>query len=121
MRRLIATAVASSKIAVIFFPFAQTQERGSLRREGPAPRKNPVLGISQSTLMPCVPRSAGRSEEHTSELESLMRNSYAVFCLKKKTNTYKIIKHKQHIPTLTSKNHTILMHIRTTSNSTYKK
>src|SRR3546814_4145619 len=26
----------------------------------------------------------GRSEEHTSELQSLMRNSYAVFCLKKK-------------------------------------
>src|SRR3546814_8179127 len=27
---------------------------------------------------------AGRSEEHTSELQSLMRSSYAVFCLKKK-------------------------------------
>src|SRR3546814_4495685 len=31
--------------------------------------------------------SPGRSEEHTSELQSLMRISYAVFCLKKKTNT----------------------------------
>src|SRR3546814_4105191 len=29
----------------------------------------------------------GRSEEHTSELQSLMRISYAVFCLKKKTTT----------------------------------
>src|SRR3546814_4903357 len=29
-------------------------------------------------------RSAGRSEEHTSELQSLMRISYAVLCLKKK-------------------------------------
>src|SRR3546814_10299288 len=29
----------------------------------------------------------GRSEEHTSELQSLMRISYAVFCLKKKTQT----------------------------------
>src|SRR3546814_7039189 len=29
----------------------------------------------------------GRSEEHTSELQSLMRISYAVFCLKKKTKT----------------------------------
>src|SRR3546814_8910803 len=28
----------------------------------------------------------GRSEEHTSELQSLMRNSYAVFCLNKKNN-----------------------------------
>src|SRR3546814_1688184 len=41
---------------------------------------------------PCatlVRRSAvGRSEEHTSELQSLMRISYAVFCLKKKNTTY---------------------------------
>src|SRR3546814_4790644 len=33
-----------------------------------------------------------RSEEHTSELQSLMRNSYAVFCLKKKNTT----NNKQH-------------------------
>src|SRR3546814_2727249 len=33
---------------------------------------------------PCQPR---RSEEHTSELQSLMRISYAVYCLKKKTTT----------------------------------
>src|SRR3546814_1063110 len=32
----------------------------------------------------------GRSEEHTSELQSLMRNAYAVFCLKKKTSTARI-------------------------------
>src|SRR3546814_7061791 len=31
-----------------------------------------------------------RSEEHTSELQSLMRISYAVFCLKKKTNKNKV-------------------------------
>src|SRR3546814_6894578 len=29
----------------------------------------------------------GRSEEHTSELQSLLRTSYAVFCLKKQTNS----------------------------------
>src|SRR3546814_10563363 len=34
----------------------------------------------------------GRSEEHTSELQSLMRISYAVFCLKKKK--YKLTTHK---------------------------
>src|SRR3546814_3448361 len=33
-----------------------------------------------------LPRARDRSEEHTSELQSLMRISYAVFCLKKKTN-----------------------------------
>src|SRR3546814_9431418 len=37
--------------------------------------------------------SAARSEEHTSELQSLMRISYAVFCLKKKK---KHTQHKQH-------------------------
>src|SRR3546814_1862114 len=34
-----------------------------------------------------------RSEEHTSELQSLMRSSYAVFCLKKKNNTERQIDH----------------------------
>src|SRR3546814_6312518 len=37
---------------------------------------------------------AGRSEEHTSELQSLMRISYAVFCLKKKKQTKSIYKMK---------------------------
>src|SRR3546814_1695749 len=36
-----------------------------------------------------------RSEEHTSELQSLMRNSYAVFCLKKKR--YEIDINDQHV------------------------
>src|SRR3546814_2643019 len=37
-----------------------------------------------------------RSEEHTSELQSLMRISYAVFCLKKKKNrTRQVMKHKK--------------------------
>src|SRR3546814_9496744 len=39
----------------------------------------------------CHERVIGRSEEHTSELQSLMRISYAVFCLKKKKKT--ITKH----------------------------
>src|SRR3546814_3050895 len=40
-----------------------------------------ALGQANGT----VPPSVARSEEHTSELQSLMRISYAVFCLKKKT------------------------------------
>src|SRR3546814_4257381 len=35
--------------------------------------------------------SRSRSEEHTSELQSLMRNSYAVLCLKKKNNRFNSI------------------------------
>src|SRR3546814_4358398 len=46
----------------------------------PAPRR---LFAANSA----VPSGRG-SEEHTSELQSLMRISYAVFCLKKKTHTY---------------------------------
>src|SRR3546814_2340741 len=37
-----------------------------------------------------------RSEEHTSELQSLMRISYAVFCLKKKNNTQDKKKYNHH-------------------------
>src|SRR3546814_8737656 len=37
-----------------------------------------------------------RSEEHTSELQSLMRISYAVFCLKKKTKTIQNIQKRQY-------------------------
>src|SRR3546814_7777969 len=37
--------------------------------------------------------AAGRSEEHTSELQSLMRISYAVFCLKKKKNKIHLLEH----------------------------
>src|SRR3546814_6075909 len=41
--------------------------------------------IGFSSEITLVVRGEKRSEEHTSELQSLMRNSYAVFCLKKKT------------------------------------
>src|SRR3546814_1399285 len=42
------------------------------------PEKTPILLQNQTVI------SNGRSEEHTSELQSLLRISYAVFCLKKK-------------------------------------
>src|SRR3546814_10267711 len=41
---------------------------------------------------PVARECLGRSEEHTSELQSLMRISYAVFCLKKKNTTYKTVR-----------------------------
>src|SRR3546814_2613633 len=40
--------------------------------------------LADRTFFDIDRRRAGRSEEHTSELQSLMRISYAVFCLKKK-------------------------------------
>src|SRR3546814_2186997 len=45
--------------------------------------RSPQLGGEIATLGRLAHR-ARRSEEHTSELQSLMRTSYAVFCLKKK-------------------------------------
>src|SRR3546814_2274463 len=41
-------------------------------------------GVGGLTKLLANEWAAKRSEEHTSELQSLMRNSYAVFCLKKK-------------------------------------
>src|SRR3546814_2075090 len=51
---------------------------------GRLPSRSPSLSNSRITA---------RSEEHTSELQSLMRISYAVFCLKKKINTTNTTKH----------------------------
>src|SRR3546814_1382427 len=54
------------------------------------PKRNAVLAPDEPQM---------RSEEHTSELQSLMRISYAVFCLKKKKNisTHKVT-HYTHTP-----------------------
>src|SRR3546814_7714043 len=52
------------------------------RRAGPGGRRTGVRRVGQGQLTRVSP--ASRSEEHTSELQSLMRISYAVFCLKKK-------------------------------------
>src|SRR3546814_14879347 len=43
-------------------------------------------GIGMTWELPLAHYAKRRSEEHTSELQSLMRISYAVFCLKKKIN-----------------------------------
>src|SRR3546814_7781573 len=51
-------------------------------------------GVGRICGAPCGPALFPRSEEHTSELQSLMRISYDVFCLKKKTITYEPHQHK---------------------------
>src|SRR3546814_4764375 len=66
---------------------------GSRRRappEGGWPRRVPEHRGLPAATQP----NSGRSEEHTSELQSLMRISYAVFCLKKKNNTTTLIEHE---------------------------
>src|SRR3546814_6262889 len=44
------------------------------------------LGFPSASIRDELAQELGRSEEHTSELQSLMRISYAVFCLKKQKN-----------------------------------
>src|SRR3546814_7718179 len=67
--------------------------------------------------------AAARSEEHTSELQSLMRISYAVFCLKKKTHdndiSLQITTYKQSLYTLDFNITYTTLHI-TQDNTTYK-
>src|SRR3546814_2263674 len=62
---------------------AEGQPRQASPRPSSAATPEQPFSWSKQPFQP--PMSAGRSEEHTSELQSLMRISYAVFCLKKKT------------------------------------
>src|SRR3546814_4415352 len=62
-------------------PYKNCARRMHARRSKNAPKllRRLLLG----PVRPSLPRKRDRSEEHTSELQSLMRISYAVFCLKK--------------------------------------
>src|SRR3546814_6201026 len=82
-------------------------------RSRPSPDRTQQRGDSLRSFLPArdgeggavragLPSDAGavftaRSEEHTSELQSLMRISYAVFCLKKNTTQYTIQIHNRDI------------------------
>src|SRR3546814_1906516 len=62
----------------------------SRHRRVPAARigsDTPAPPTRSARSRPSISGASPRSEEHTSELQSLMRNSYAVFCLKKKKQT----------------------------------
>src|SRR3546814_4076539 len=66
--------------------------RGSRRNARIRPRPDPCRDRRRPPRRrPRMGRARTRSEEHTSELQSLMRISYAVFCLKKKINRIQIL------------------------------
>src|SRR3546814_10418972 len=87
----------------LIFEFASRLSPSGLYRRGSSP-PSPVLDrpprrfmaramsscasgeSAPSDIAPVTKRRVMRSEEHTSELQSLMRNSYAVFSLQKKKN-----------------------------------
>src|SRR3546814_10554774 len=56
----------------------------------PAARLMKAITARSTASIPATSANSARSEEHTSELQSLMRISYAVFCLKKKIQTTQI-------------------------------
>src|SRR3546814_3229622 len=73
-----------------FRPLGETDDLGAMQSAGrgiePRPAQS-LLSVCRGILAwvrASFQGSAVRSEEHTSELQSLMRISYAVFCLKKK-------------------------------------
>src|SRR3546814_3065668 len=89
MASLIALRLSGSVGEVIDFIAAQSHMRlpeaveereKKLAETGPEPVEGESRRVTQLRKLRAVPRS----EEHTSELQSLMRISYAVFCLKKK-------------------------------------
>src|SRR3546814_2788228 len=75
-----------------------------------SPKKPPAAPASCQGMLSRNMTGLKRSEEHTSELQSLMRISYAVFCLKKKKNTH--IYHKTLLPHVIchNNNHTSVLH-----------
>src|SRR3546814_6079112 len=107
-------AISSRASATLRLPFLAPQSKIGRLIEGPKlqfspsfpirfPRSveaKPMLPVSEmdgkkaaraAPILARAARSLSRSEEHTSELQSLMRTSYAVFCLKKKNIDHKII------------------------------
>src|SRR3546814_10911731 len=81
------------------------KRRGRLSQDASpdASRPRPVRRVAPGRLVGWLPsdvsrprrRWVGRSEEHTSEHQSLMRTSYAVFCLKKKIHPPILPRHNQ--------------------------
>src|SRR3546814_3764407 len=79
-------AAASAGVAVYRSGEAASEEAGP---HGSVPPDEPVADVGTmiaglEARLAQDPNNAERSEEHTSELQSLMRISYDVFCLKKK-------------------------------------
>src|SRR3546814_1503632 len=92
IRRMIRKIAFLGSAALLLTPGAALADTLQQAMEA-AYRSNPTLTAQRANVrandenVP-IARAAGRSEEHTSELQSLMRISYAVFCLKKKKKTH---------------------------------
>src|SRR3546814_7949468 len=95
-------AHAAGGLHVILTSFHETsridrQLEGRAGRQGDPGSAQAITAIDDELYTLFAPRAAKalRSEEHTSELQSLMRTSYAVFCLKTKKTPKQDNKHQQ--------------------------
>src|SRR3546814_3726256 len=94
IRSSLATALGEKRTSDNIVEVIQAEDIGKLPDQNHAEVLENVTGVQitrQAGVGNAVQiRGTDRSEEHTSELQSLMRTSYAVFCLKKKiTHLYK--------------------------------
>src|SRR3546814_8968018 len=98
--------------------------QGRIRAACGRARSRPTAATVSMATRPGSPTrrspTCSRSEEHTSELQSLMRISYAVFCLKKKKTKNTKTKNKQET-TRTLHNTKAILHYDTTNRNTTKK
>src|SRR3546814_7600075 len=77
----------SAQIEDVSGQLAHMERLAQEAAEGEMPEDSPDLHELRTMLATLQSQAEVRSEEHTSELQSLMRISYAVFCLKKKKKT----------------------------------
>src|SRR3546814_5423324 len=78
------------------FPTVEPRKRNSLRPGAAAREVSPCSYVpTRASVERKGNWAANKSEEHTSELQSLMRISYAVFCLTKKKTTQAVVEKTQ--------------------------
>src|SRR3546814_4983537 len=87
-------------------PVAAPDSAPAVFRHQPLHRHVEIVSRGEGLLEKILAQNA-RSEEHTSELQSLMRISYAVFCLKKKNKHHKLHRtSNSHVKLTTNEQHT---------------
>src|SRR3546814_1645454 len=86
--RLAHYEAADVRHAVALGPVHPLRKRGGRKTDGDGGQSEVAEQTGQEQRLSSAGSAASRSEEHTSELQSLMRISYAVFCLNTKIYHY---------------------------------